>query len=68
MERKIGEIFEYGSRQLQVKEYGEYREYYGCCKCYFYSNGCLFSKRVRGCCAKMERKDGKDVYFKQVRK
>lgn len=64
MERKIGEIFRYGNRQLQVKELGEYRGYYGCYKCYFYSNGCLSSKRMRGECTKMERKDGKDVYFK----
>ena len=61
MERKIGEIFEFGGVKLQVVETSNI---HSCNGCYFLDDEqimCEFRK-----CLGSERKDGKDVVFQYV--
>lgn len=64
MERKIGEIFEYEGRKLQVVENGGGCK--GCYFCYKKSKYCLVDDKdkVGLCC---ERSDQKEVIFKKVK-
>ena len=61
MERKIGDVFTFDGKQLEVIE--------GICiDCYFYNKLCFERsiRDIRGKCCLRYRKDKKDVYFKLV--
>lgn len=62
MERKIGDVFTFNGKQLEVIE--------GCCKdCYFLTNFYCFKSSVIniiGECYASKRKDNNDICFKLV--
>lgn len=62
MERKVGEIFDYKDKTLEVVE----SEKDFCGGCYFRFWYCIYSKEVTGFCSRRTRKDCKDVIFKEV--
>ena len=63
MERKIGDVFTFDGKQLEVLEGRA-----GCIECYFFNKACVSIriKDIRGECCLRYRKDKKDVYFKLV--
>ena len=62
MERKIGEIFEFESKKLQVKE----DKYRTCNDCFFNIICTDESSNIGGYCDEDCRKDGKNVIFTEV--
>ena len=62
MERKIGEIFKYGDKTLQVKESASN----GCDGCFFYMKCSSITMGLSGECEVDARDDGKDVIFVEV--
>ena len=62
MERKIGEIFEYESKKLHVKESASS----GCDGCFFNGHCEHSSNPIIGLCEKDQREDEKDVIFVEV--
>ena len=62
MERKIGEIFEYEGKKLQVKE----SHRYSCDGCFFNGHCEHSSNPIIGLCEKDQREDEKDVIFVEV--
>lgn len=65
MERKIGEVFDYKGKTLEVEK----MENDFCAKCYFrHLISCYYIKKVTGFCSCELRTDGTDVIFKEVSK
>ena len=62
MERKIGEVFEYEGKKLQVKE----NHIYSCDGCFFNGHCEHSSNPIIGLCEKDQREDEKDVIFVEV--
>ena len=62
MERKIGEIFKYGDKTLQVKESASN----GCDGCFFDEQRIPCSKNVSGYCEFGLREDKKEIIFVEV--
>lgn len=66
MERKVGEIFEYYGRRLQIIEQDEIDEQDICKGCYFDDDGIcrlVDINKTGDCCG---RDDKKEVIFKEV--
>ena len=61
-ERKVGEVFEYKGKKLQVKECA----YSGCDGCFFDEQHIPCSKNVAGYCGSMFRTDKKKVIFVEI--
>ena len=62
MERKIGEVFEYEDKKLQVKEIS-----IGCDGCFFDRQCNNYSKEKVGGCSEYSRSDHKNVIFMEVK-
>lgn len=63
MEKEIGDIFNYNGIKLQIVESNEY-----CNNCYFNYNysDCIKPKNLDNCQAR-NRKDNKNIYFKEIK-
>ena len=69
MERKIGEIFDYKGKTLEVVKSTEDVENWYCTDCYFsHLISCDYIKKVTGFCSRELRGDFTDVIFKEVSK
>ncbi|MGN1125167.1 MAG: hypothetical protein ACI4SM_03175 [Candidatus Gastranaerophilaceae bacterium] len=69
MERKIGEIFRYKGKTLEVVKSPEDIENRYCTDCYFEPFiSCTCVNAITGHCSSGLRKDKKDVIFKEVQK
>lgn len=75
MERKIGEIFDYKGKTLEVVKSPEDIEKLYCTDCYFRIDcyfrpfiGCTCINAITGHCSRALRTDGADVIFKDVGK
>lgn len=63
-ERKVGEVFEYGGKQLKVVETKDDT----CDNCYFFENhDCSEESKVYGACLSETRTDNKPVIFVEVK-
>lgn len=62
MERKIGERFNINGITIEIVE----TEYHSCDNCAFFEQSLEFCDNIK--CADYERFDGKNIYFKEVKK
>lgn len=62
MERKIGEVFEYEGKKLQVKESNRY----SCDSCFFKGHCSSYRKNITGECEAVNRGDNKEVIFVDI--
>lgn len=65
MERKIGEIFEYEGKKIEVVENENPFVFSGCWSCYFEEKECENINEL-GKCFFRQRQDRKGVYFVEV--
>ena len=64
MERKVGEVFEYDGKKLQVIE----DPFEVCDECYFAKeNDCIKFCEITGKCTNIKRKDKRNVIFKEIK-
>ena len=63
MEREIGDIFNYNGVKLQIVESNGY-----CNNCYF-NDSCITCTKPKNLnnCQKHNRKDNKNIYFKEIK-
>ena len=68
MERKIGEIFDYKGKMLEVVKSPEDIETWYCTDCYFRPFiSCTCVTAITGHCSSGLRTDGTDVIFREVK-